>query len=961
MAGKWWESAPVVNDEQQKPAQRGGGVFIPDQGAIDDAERADTALGYQGEGNARDAARLSNDVENRRAQLLIQQADKYNKDPTIAGYRESLGNFATGLRTSPTPQGDNALITAYVKVFDPGSVVNEGEREGVSSGQGYLASQIEAAKRNFGMNDAGLFTDEARKRIRAEMANIMGKRVKSYNERRAYFEKQSRDIGLDPSLVIGGHDAAPFVEQFREYDRANGLGEYAKRDERGPIPGATADNITFDIDTGAGAFGSQLQADRLTPAQQGALDAFLKANAGNPNFGPDQLGSFYRSIGVEGSVPASPAFFEAVRTGKPFDTTPDPTAADAARRAEMERLAKERYGDDPTTRASLLLKGGLLNWSDEAAGVLGAIYDGATGGSPLEGYQRERDLERFVQEESRDKYGVGYEVAGGLATPLGWMKAPKTVGEFGVQGAKIGALAGAGEGEGATGTVGGAVGGGTLGGLTGVGVGKIAPYAAPVVAKVTEKVRGALPQSAAAREFSQAADRLGLEYLPADRPGATASQMSSSLARVTLGGIPLSRKADQIVAKAAEKKSEIAQALGPASDVAGAGMSVKRGLASWERSTADRATKLYDQIPIAPTRPAEVGNTRAALGEINAGMESNPALSELVSDPVMKSYQAALEKGGLSWGDLKRFRTRIGEKRGAAKFTDGSSKADLDRLYSALSEDMRATAAAESPGALKAFTRANDYYRGRQDRIDSVSKVIFGNDYTKSDTSAFRQLMSWSQKDTGDFKKLYAAVRSLPEEDANVVRATIINRLGMAKAGGQDVTEDVFSPATFMTNWASLDKRAKNILFKGEHRKALDDFATVMSGMKQSERFANRSQTGLSVSGASTAAALLDNFFTGGAAVVGQLAFGRLMGSPTFAKWLSALAKKPNEAAALAHIEKLASLAAKSEPAVANDILSLQQRLAEAFSTPVPGRLAAEENDPERKGPPKNGERDDAQ
>lgn len=128
MAGNWWKGDTVVNDEQQPPQR--GGVFIPDQGAIDDARRADTSLGYQGEGNARDAERLSSDIENKRAQLLITQSDKYNRDPTIAGYRESLGNFATGLRTSPTPQGDNALITAYVKVFDPGSVVNEGERVG---------------------------------------------------------------------------------------------------------------------------------------------------------------------------------------------------------------------------------------------------------------------------------------------------------------------------------------------------------------------------------------------------------------------------------------------------------------------------------------------------------------------------------------------------------------------------------------------------------------------------------------------------------------------------------------------------------------------------------------------------------------------------------------------------------------------------------------------------------------
>lgn len=929
-----WDAFPEV--EPQKAPQRGGGVFIPDQGAIDDAERADTALGYQGEGNARDAARLSNDVENRRAQLLIQQADKYNKDPTIAGYRESLGNFATGLGTSPTPQGDNALITAYVKVFDPGSVVNEGEREGVSSGQGYLASQIEAAKRNFGMSDAGLFTDEARKRIRAEMANIMGKRVKGYNERRAYYERQSQDIGLDPSLIIGQHDATPFVDQFREYDRANGLGEFAKRDERGPIPGATADNITFDIDTGAGAFGSQLQADRLTAAQQNALDAFLKANAGNPNFGPDQLGSFYRSIGVEGAVPASPAFFEAVKSGKPFDTTPDPSAADAEikRRAMEASYTEIPEGEDVS--AAGRDKGLLLNMTDELRGVVGGIGDTFKGGSFAQGYQRERDIERALQERSRQENGVWPELVGGLMTPAGVVSRANMARDA----AAMGAIAGFGEGEGATDSLGKAATGAGLG----YGAAKGIEAAAPIVANsaIGQKAKGFFSSApdTAAQDFAAAAERQGLDYLPADIPGATKTQFATSVSKATLGGIPLSEAAQKIVAKAQSARDRIAGGVGEVADNTGAGQAAQRGMEAWKAATGDRGGKLYDAIPIKPDTKVDLSTTRQTLADLNSSISSNDELAALVRDPRMAAYQRALEKGDLSWNDIKQFRSYIGEKAGRPTLQQDTSKDSLDALYGALSSDIERAAAAHSPEAAKAFSRANSYWRGRQTRINDVMTRLVGKDGNMSPEATFAQIERWAGQKGGDFSSLARTIRSLPEDEANSIRATIIDRLGNKVAGD----EGTFSTDAFLTQWSKLSDRGKAVLFQGEHRKALDDLATVFEGSKFSRSFDNNSKTGLINTALSSGAVGLVDPVSGLAFAALQYGGGKLLSSPRVARWLVALSKKPNPSAQLAHIGQLTAIA-RAEPIIANDIFTLQQRLADAFAQPQSLRAAAEEND----------------
>lgn len=1053
MAGKWWEAAPVVEADPQQ----GGGVILSDPYQERGDRRDEARTGLAVEGNARDASRLQNDVENRRAQLLITQADKYNRDPTIAGYRESLGNFATGLRTSPTPQGDNALITAYVKVFDPGSVVNEGEREGAASGQGYLASQIEAAKRNFGMDGAGLFTPEARKRIRAEMANIMGKRVKSYNERRAYYEKQSSDIGLDPSLVVGGHDAAPFVEQFREYDRENGLGEFAQRREGGAIPGATADNIAFDIDTGQGAFGSQLQADRLTPAQQGALDAFLKANAGNPNFGPDQLGAFYQSIGVQGTVPSSPEFFDAVRSGKAFDTTADPTAADA----EIKRRAMEAsYAEIPEggdVSAAGRDKGLLLNMTDELRGGIGGIKSLFRGEGFGSGYQQERDIERALQERSRQENGVIPELIGGLMTPAGIISRANMARDA----AAMGAIAGFGEGEGAADSLGKAATGAGLG----YGAAKGIEAAAPIVANsaIGQKAKDFFTRApdTAAQDFAAAAERQGLDYLPADIPGATKTQFATSVSKATLGGVPLADAAKKIRDTAQAAKDRIANAVGkPAKDAAGAGQATRRGMEAWERQTEGRGGELFDAIPIPAKTEVSAENTRAALAEITQGMDSNPELSRLwTENPRMKatlvaltprdvasegaeelaaaqgrlasakddvaaaqsrlaasedlqrtllqgsgsqwgasgaeiaaarreaqSAEAALaeatkrvntesaavsaatkkaasppEGGKISWEDMRRLRTIVGKITGKPSLTsDGAADDAMRKFYGALTRDIEQAAAAHSPEAAKAFSRANAYWRGRSDRIESVMVALLGRKGDASADSTFQQIERWASFKGGDFSKLARAIRSLPPEEASTVRATIIDRLGDANPGSQGAANDSFSADTFLTHWSKLSDRAKAILFQGEHRKALDDLATVFEGSKFSRGFDNNSRTGLVGSQFATGAMTVAQPLTGAALAGLQLAGGKLLSSPRVARWLVALTKKPNPSAQLAHIGQLTAIA-RSEPIIANDIFTLQQRLADAFAQPASLRSAAEENDDLGNPKVREGERNNAQ
>lgn len=939
-----WDAFPVV--EQQAP-QRGGGVFIPDPGALDDKARAD-------EDQAMQRQKMDVDVGNTGFNQRDKLRSDYNALPAVKEYRVAVQALAASLKRGSDGSGDTALIYDYVKALDPTSVVREAEVGMAASG----ASTVEAAaaklKKEFGIEGGGNLPPEVRNRLRREIITSVIPRVKQYNQMRGQFETLAQRNGFDPYEIVGDHDANPYVETFREYDRTNGLGEFARgQGQRGAIPGATMDSITFDMDTGTGAFGSQIQADRLNPQQQAALDAFLKANAGNPNFGPDQLSAFYQSIGQQGgAMPGDDRFYEAVRSGEAFATQPNYAEADAERRKWAEDQVRAQLGDDQIG-GTVAFQNGILPWSDEIMGLRGGITAMLAGDDITQGYQDARDVERAAVRLSEAEHGSIPKIAGSLMTPAGLLSR----GNLARDALAMGAMYGAGEGEGLSDTVGKTLTGAGLG----YAAGKAFDAAAPVIANsaVGRRVSQALNnRGQGADEFAAAAERQGLDYLPADIPGRTGTQFATSISKSTLGGIPLADAAAKIVDKAKAARDRIAGNVGAAADNVGAGQAAQRGMEAWEKQTAGRGGQLYEAIPIKPDMPVDLSTTRQTLADLNNSISSNAELATLVRDPRMAAYQKALEAGDLSWQDIKSFRTYIGEKAGRPTLQQDTSKDSLDALYGALSQDIQRAATAHSPEAAKAFTRANNYWRGRQTRLNDVMTKLVGKDGNMSPEATFAQIERWAGVKGGDYSSLARAVRSMPDDEANTIRATIIDRLGDASAGRQNADQSAFSPDTFLTQWANLSDRAKAVLFQGEHRKALDDLATVFDGSKFSRGFDNNSRTGIAASGIASAGLTVAEPLTGMAMAGLQLATGKLLASPRFARWLAASAKKPNPSAQLAHVNQLTAIA-RSEPVIANDIFTLQERLAAEFSR-SPGSLAAQDTGDGRGEPPAQGERGNA-
>lgn len=455
-----------------------------------------------------------------------------------------------------------------------------------------------------------------------------------------------------------------------------------------------------------------------------------------------------------------------------------------------------------------------------------------------------------------------------------------------------------------------------------------------VVGQVPARVTNNLAKPKQGQDVGRAVNHLrnstgvDVRVLPADVGGAATRMMSAGTAK-TLGGIPMANAADASINSVAAARGAVAAKAGQVTDETGAGQAIRRGAAKFMDDKADQSTKLYNRIQVADDAPASLASTRAMLGTLTNPIKSNPELSSLMADKTLKGYLDALSKGGLSWADLKAFRSKIGEMAGKARFSDNGSDVDLKRLYGAISSDMEATAKAAGPKVFEQFKRANRFHRAKETRIESVLAPILGKVTDKGDEAVFQALNRTAQRESGNAAMASQAFRSLPADEAGAVRATLISKMGQNRAG------DEFSPTMFVSQWGKLSDRAKAVWFSDRGlRQDLDALATLTGGMKAAQQYANTSNTGLAVNvGGLIAGGALN--YPAAIAVAGmQYGAGKLMSSPAYVRWLMRGTQIPAKAGPTAlqkHVSRLSAVA-QSNPALADDIARVQQQMMQALN-----------------------------
>ncbi|HDX0827445.1 TPA: hypothetical protein RNS97_001058 [Stenotrophomonas maltophilia] len=161
--------------------------------------------------------------------------------------------------------------------------------------------------------------------------------------------------------------------------------------------------------------------------------------------------------------------------------------------------------------------------------------------------------------------------------------------------------------------------------------------------------------------------------------------------------------------------------------------------------------------------------------------------------------------GTLPYQALKELRSKVGKQVGATFLTRDAAHADWKKLYAALSRDMEA--AATTPEAKKAFARANNYYRLREQRLDAIGKIV---QKEGGPEAAYQAMFTGARNGATPLKRV---MDSLPAQVRADVSASFLQRMGRASKANQNAAGDAFSMETFLSNWADISPEAKRQLF----------------------------------------------------------------------------------------------------------------------------------------------------
>ena len=196
--------------------------------------------------------------------------------------------------------------------------------------------------------------------------------------------------------------------------------------------------------------------------------------------------------------------------------------------------------------------------------------------------------------------------------------------------------------------------------------------------------------------------------------------------------------------------------------------------------------------------------------------------------------------------------------------------------------------------------RARSFWAARQDRLKKAFSQVFRADERGQPERAFMDVFAMGTEGyRANANALRGVKSSLRPEEWGEVVSEVVRRMGVATPGAQDAAGEVFSPATFVTNWNRLSPEAKALFFDGKalpngFRGQMDALVRVVERGKDAGAQLNKSRSGsvmgnLAVGSAlGSAGASMDPaaILTAGAAAIGANATARLMTQPRFLRAL---------------------------------------------------------------------------
>lgn len=559
------------------------------------------------------------------------------------------------------------------------------------------------------------------------------------------------------------------------------------------------------------------------------------------------------------------------------------------------------------------IDGGALGIPGGAAGVLGGATLGAGAGAT-------------IGRESVERASMG----------LQGLQDTRSLSQQGLDAATTGALNAGGE-------------------LVGAGVG------AGVRAGVRALMRGGKAGQAETQSAISDLERFGATPSVAQATKNRALDSTESLAAKFPGGAGVIRQAaEEQQRKIADGlKTKLTNLAGIAPDELAAGGAITQGVEDFSKNFSDQADVLYGEVGkyLPKQSLMDVANTQAILSEAATPIANAENLSKPLINPklaqMLSGITADLQKSNskaLPYEAVAKTRSMIGRQLGSPSLgPDAIPRAELKRVYGALTADMRIAAQDQGPNALKAFDRASDFYKAGMDKIDKMLAPLV-NKRTPEDV--FAAVESTGKRGPTMLKALRSSVTP---DQWRLLAATVAERLGQPPANARgDEGDALFSFTKFLSGYKALqDNGSADVLFGGPGMGGIkDDLDALQRASNRirvsSKAFAKPLDTGAStLIGATMILGAMGSALTGnaaglatvGAAAGGSFAMAKMLTSPKVVHWLAEGTRvKPNGFSAW--VGRATALAASSDPDTRDAIQSFLGNLKAAdapmaFTPPV--------------------------
>jgi hypothetical protein len=340
-------------------------------------------------------------------------------------------------------------------------------------------------------------------------------------------------------------------------------------------------------------------------------------------------------------------------------------------------------------------------------------------------------------------------------------------------------------------------------------------------------------------------------YLTTD--SSVAKWITEKLAKTPLAGEPLHGIPEKYRTGLEETRSGISDFVNPTmpdQSIYDAGKKLQNDIGSWVESQKQYFNNQYDinvssviddtqRVPLANSGNAisDIVQKRAAIGpgvfDLNRVQDVRDATSGVVK-PILR----AMEEGrGKSFSEIKNLRTYLRELYGNP--ANNISESEYRTIYKALSDDM------EEAAKLSGASNYNEYKRIDREYFDNINAIddfqsFFGGFEKRGSNYVFsstpEQLVgkirdAMKEGKGGSYDKVRTMMNVLTPEGRDSLRKYIISNLG-SKLSPESPNVSVFDPQSFMKEYGSLSKKAKQEVFGNDLSSALDDLYTLSSPFK---------------------------------------------------------------------------------------------------------------------------------